>query len=137
MIAELMEQWLGSRLWALIVKETREILRNKHLIFLLLVPPIVELLILGAALDPQVRNLSVGIVDYARSSESRDLAAAITASGIFPASTYFPDQQSLGQQLEQGRVDVGVVIPPELSQELNRAGSAPVQVLVDGANAYA
>ena len=126
-MTKLIELWLGSRLWALIVKEAREILRNAHLIFLLLVPPVIELLVLGAALDPQVRNLSVGFVDYAQSQESRDLTAAITECGIFPASTHFPDQQALGRQLEQGKVDVGVVIPPRFTEDLDRDCIASTQ----------
>ncbi|SRR5579875_51844 len=136
MIAAVVEQWLGPHLWALIAKETREILRNKHLIFLLLVPPIIQLLILGAALDPQVRNLSIGIVDYARSHESRDLTAILTNSGVFPRAAFFDDDRRLGRELERAHVDLGIVIPPEFTDDIDRRTPAPVQVLVDGSDAY-
>src|SRR5688572_3228655 len=72
MIGNIMERIFGSRLIALIVKETREILRNRYLMFLLHVTPIVQLVILAAALDPQVRSLRLGIVDHASTSDSRE-----------------------------------------------------------------
>ena len=82
------ETIVSSHLWALILKETREILRNKYLLFLILVPPTIQLLILGAALDPQVRNLTLATVDHAQTKQSRGLVAALTASGVFPHNTY-------------------------------------------------
>jgi len=136
MFAERLENILGTHLWPLILKETREILRNKYLLFLLLVPPTIQLLILGAALDPQVRNVSLGTVDHAQTQESRDLISSLTASGVFSANKDFSNERVLSQQLEKGKLDVGVVIPPDFTQDLNRHSPAQVQVLVDGADAY-
>src|SRR5215813_12381592 len=100
----IVEQLSATRLWALIVKETREIFRNKYLVFLLLVPPTVQLLILGAALDPQVRTASLGIVDYDQSRLSRDLIESIRGTGLFPDPKYFSDTESLSMQLERGKI---------------------------------
>jgi ABC-2 type transport system permease protein len=136
MITNLLEQILGSHLFALVTKETKEILRNKHLLFLLLVPPILQLLILGAAIDPQVRNLRLGLVDYAQTQESRDLITSLIGSTLFPRVTYLPSQKALGDQLQMGKLNVGLVIPPTFTNELNRHISPQVQVLVDGADAY-
>ena len=127
---------ISSRLWALILKETREILRNKYLLFLLLVPPIIQLLILGGALDPQVRNLSLATVDHAQTTQSRDLVAALVNSGVFRRNTYLVSEENLSHQLEMGRLNVGIVIPPDFTNDLNRGKSANVQVLMDGADAY-
>jgi ABC-2 type transport system permease protein len=126
----------SSRLWALVLKETREILRNKYLLFLLLVPPIIQLLILGGALDPQVRNLSLATVDHAQSAQSRELVAALVNSGVFRCNTYLPNEENLSHQLELGRLNVGIVIPPDFTNALNHGKSANVQVLMDGADAY-
>lgn len=132
----LLEIIISSRLWALVAKETREILRNKFLLFLILIPPTIQLLILGAALDPQVHNLSLATVDHAHTKQSRDLVAALTSSGVFPLNTYLGDEHLLSHQLQQGQLNVGLVIPPEFTTDLNRSKSANVQVLMDGADAY-
>jgi ABC-2 type transport system permease protein len=126
----------SSRLWALILKETREILRNKYLLFLLLVPPIIQLWILGGALDPQVHSLSLATVDHARSIQSRDLVAELVNSGVFRCNTYVADENILSRQLEEGRLNVGLVIPEDFAINLDRGKAAEVQVLMDGADAY-
>jgi len=125
-----------DHLWALILKETREILRNPYLLFLIIVPPTIQLLILGGALDPQVRNLSLGVVDHCHSQQSRDLVASLTNSGVFPKSQTFDDEKLVSQKLEYGKLDVALVIPKDFSSKLSLGKSAPVQVLVDGADAY-
>jgi ABC-2 type transport system permease protein len=127
---------ISSRLWALIVKETREILRNKYLLFLIVIPPTIQLLILGGALDPQVRNLSLATVDHDQTEQSRDLTAALIGSGVFLRNTYIADEQNLATQLGKGTVNVGLVIPSGFTNNLNRGKSASVQVLMDGADAY-
>src|SRR5208282_3009430 len=109
----IIESIAGSRLWALILKETREILRNKYLLFLLLVPPTIQLLILGGALDPQVRSLSLATVDHAQTKQSRDLVASLVSSGVFLRNTNLTNEQILSRQLEKGQLNVGLVIPSD------------------------
>jgi ABC-2 type transport system permease protein len=132
----LVDSIIASRLWALCVKETKEILRNKFLLFLILIPPTLQLLVLGAALDPQVRNLTLATVDHSNTKESRDLVAGLTASGVFPSNTYIADEDLLGRQLDSGHLNVGLVIPATFTTDLDSGRSADVQVLVDGADAY-
>ena len=64
---------LGSRFLALLRKEVQEILRDRQLIKLLLIPPTLQLLVYGFALNPDVRFLPLGVVDHARVSASREL----------------------------------------------------------------
>jgi ABC-2 type transport system permease protein len=130
------ETIVASRLWALVLKETREILRNKYLLFLILVPPTIQLLILGGALDPQVRNLTLATVDHDQSKQSRDLVAELLGSGVFLRNTYLANEQILSSRLATGQLNVGLVIPSDFTQDLNRGKSANVQVLMDGADAY-
>lgn len=132
----LFEKIISSHLWALVIKETKEILRNPHLLFLILVPPIIQLLILGASLDPQVHNLTLATVDHAQTKQSRDLVTELTATNVFPQNTYIADEETLSRQLERGQLNVGLVIPKEFTTDLNRGASANVQVLMDGADAY-
>ncbi len=130
------ESIISSRLGALILKETQEILRNKHLLFLLLVPPTVQLVILGGALDPQVHCLSLATVDHARTKQSRDVVAELVNSGVFRHNTYLSTEDVLARELENGQLNVGLVIPSDFTVDLNHGKSAKVQVLIDGADAY-
>jgi len=130
------EKVKSSRLWALVVKETHEILRNKYLLFLILVPPILQLLILGGALDPQVRNLSLATVDHSRSADSREMLEEVMDTETFNQNEMMKSEDALSDELERGRKTIGIVIPSDFSSKLKDGKSAQVQVLVDGADAY-
>ncbi|WP_416666178.1 ABC transporter permease [Egbenema bharatensis] len=124
-----------SRFWALTIKEINQILRNKQLIFLLIFPPTVQLLIYGAALNPEVQFLKLGVVDYAKSQTSRELVAAMTENQIFVPELYLFSERELGEAVRQGNVTTGLVIPPEFDRRLVNGETAEVQVLIDGVDA--
>lgn len=131
-----LERLLGCRLWALVLKETRELLRNKYLIFLIVIPPVVQLLILGGALDPKVNNLSLATVDLDKTSHSRELVSALLDTTVFESESSFKSKKELQKKLSTGSYDVGIVIPEDFSRSFRLGETAPVEVLVDGADAY-
>jgi ABC-2 type transport system permease protein len=78
----------------------------------------------------------LGIVDYARSPESRELVSALTENQVFEVANYSPNQQALGQQVETGKIAVGITIPSEFNRNLDRKLPTKVNVLLDGVDAY-
>jgi len=107
-----MDNWFfESRFWALVRKEINQILRNKQLVILLIFPPTLQLLIYGFALNPEIHFLKMGVVDYAQSYESRELISSFTENHIFTLETVLLSEKELGQQVEQGKLTIGVVIP--------------------------
>ncbi|MGJ5675195.1 MAG: ABC transporter permease [Nostochopsis sp.] len=123
-----------SSFWALVRKEFWQILRNKQLIILLIVPPTVQLLIYGTVLNPDVNNLRLGVVDYANVEASRELVTAITSNRVFILESVPVSEQELSRQVEEGKLDIGVIIPPEFPRQLAKQ-SANIQVFIDGVNA--
>lgn len=124
-----------GRFWALVVKEVNQILKNKQLLFLLIFPPTLQLVIYGFALNPDVQNLKMGIVDYANTSSSRELVSAFTENRTFVAEQYMTSEQALGRQVEQGKITAGVVIPPDFDRDLSQGQPTEIQVLIDGVDA--
>ncbi|MCU0571274.1 MAG: ABC transporter permease [Oculatellaceae cyanobacterium Prado106] len=129
------DRLFNSSFWALAIKEVTQILRNKQLIFLLIFPPTVQLLIFGFALSPEVHFLKLGIVDYANSQTSRELVTALTENRIFLAQDYLFSEQLLGEQVRQGQLTAGLVIPPDFDRQLSQNQAADIQVLIDGVDA--
>lgn len=126
---------LSSRLWPLILKEIRQILKNKQIIFLLLFPPTVQLLVFGLALNPEVTGLSLGVVDYDNSLRSRDFVTTLVENNVFEIAPYASRTDELGQQVRTGQISTGLVIPPNFEQHINAGQSVDVQVLIDGVDA--
>ena len=126
---------LDHRLLGLIAKETRHILRDKHLLFLLIFPPTVQLLLLGAALDPGVHAVKTGIVNSGNSPLSRRLVDSIRSDSNFRCEVFPATEQQLEREIQNGLIKVGVVIPADLETAVDDE-NARVTVLLDGTDAY-
>ena len=129
------QNFFNSRFWALVLKEVNQILRNRQLLVLLLVPPTIQLLIYGYALNPDVHNLKLGVVDYARVEASRELISALTENRTFIVDSYPSSERELSQQVETGQLTAGIVIPPNFHRQLGKGEPAEIQVLIDGVDA--
>jgi len=125
---------LGYRMRALILKEFRQILRDRRLAFSLILPPTLQLLLFGFALNATVSNLRMGVVDDSRTPESRELVATMTESKSFQnAGTYF-DINELSKKIADGDLDAGLVIPYDYARDLQRGRPVTVQVLLNAMN---
>lgn len=100
-----------TRLRALFFKEFNQIRRDRRLVFSLIVPPILQILLFGFALDADVNNLRIGLVDLSRTPESRELISAITTNRVFQMAGYYASVNELEGELNRGRLDIGLVIP--------------------------
>jgi ABC-2 type transport system permease protein len=127
--------FFASRFWSLVQKEIRQILRNKQLLVLLIFPPTIQLLVYGFALNPDVHNLRLGVVDYAQTAASHGLVSAFTENRTFRLAQPLFNEAELGRQVETGQLDAGVVIPPEFSRNLAKNQPSEIQILIDGVNA--
>src|ERR1700685_1910852 len=93
---------IGYRMRALILKEFRQILRDRRLAISLILPPTLQLLLFGFALTATVSNLRLGVVDDSRTPESRELVATMTGSKSFKgAGTYF-DINEMSKKIADG-----------------------------------
>ncbi|MGA7938112.1 MAG: ABC transporter permease [Kovacikia sp.] len=127
--------FLDSRFWALAQKEINQILRDRQLLVLLIVPPTVQLLLYGFALNPDVQHLKLGVVDYAHVSASRELVSALTENQIFVIDTYPASEKQLAKLVEEGKLTAGMVIPPDFNRKINDGKSADIQFFIDGVDA--
>src|SRR5437762_3430298 len=75
---QLLNKILNLRLWSLFVKEFHQIRRNRRLVVLLIIPPTLNIILFGLALNPTLENLLLGVVDESRTPQSRELVSAFT-----------------------------------------------------------
>ncbi|XGV96519.1 MAG: ABC transporter permease [Leptolyngbya sp. BL-A-14] len=124
-----------SRFMALVRKEINQILRDRQLLVLLIIPPTVQLLLYGFVLNPDVHYLKLGVVDYANVSASRELVSALTENHIFVVKSYPSTEAELSRQVETGKLTAGIVIPPEFRRDISQNKTAEIQVFIDGVDA--
>ena len=125
----------GGRFWALALKELRQIRRDRRLAISLIVPPTLQILLFGFALDAKVRDLRLGVVDESRTAESRELISVLTQNPAFRLAGSYATPETVGRELGIGRLDVAVVVPYDFARRRARGRPATVQVLLNAANA--
>lgn len=123
------------RIINLIKKEFIQILRDKSLLPIVILLPVVELFLFGYALSQDVRNLPVAVIDHDKSRESRELYGKIDATSTFNVLYYFDDVDEGKAMMDRGKTSMILVIPPDFSAEVNSINeSAKVQVILDGSD---
>jgi ABC-2 type transport system permease protein len=124
-----------SRLRALVHKEFAQIRRDKRLAVSLIVPPTLQILLFGFALDSTVSNLRLGVIDWSRTPESREMISTLTESKSFKLGGDFASVHDLEAAISRGKLDAGIVVPYEFARELQRGTPVDVQILLNAANA--
>ena len=132
---KLIKRLLTSRIWTLTKKEINQIFRSKQVLVLLIIFPTLQLLIYGFALNPDVHYLKLGIVDHANTHESRKLVSILTENRVFVVEKYMSSEQELGEQVREGKLTAGLVIPPDFKHDISQDKTSEVQVVVDAVDA--
>jgi ABC-2 type transport system permease protein len=127
----LLNKIFGARIWALFLKELKQIRNDKRLIFTLIIPPTIQLIIFGYALNPEVTNLRLGVVDESRTAASREVISAFVESHSFRIKGYYLSTEDLGQSLSKGDLEAGLIIPVDFAKKRERGVTAQVQFLLD------
>ncbi|HWL61342.1 MAG TPA: ABC transporter permease [Steroidobacteraceae bacterium] len=121
------------RLSAVMVKEVRQLRRDRITLAMILGIPVMQLVLFGYAINLNLRGLAAGIADQANSSASRAVVMDMVASGVIEPRLAASTPQQLTDALRRGEISVGVVVPPDF--EARRfEGREAVQVLVDGSD---
>ncbi len=118
----------------LLQKEFRQIFRNKALLPLLFVVPIMQLLILPLAADYEVKNINIAIVDHDHSTYSQKLVAKIGASGYFKLMGYTRSFNEAFKQIEADQSDLILEIPHGFERNLIREEEQQLFLAINAIN---
>lgn len=112
-----------SRLFALLLKEFKQTLRNKHLLYLLIVPPVIQLLILAASLAPQLHHVRLAFCDLSHSSAGRNLKEVLAGSRVFDLLDCASPEE-LTKFVELKKASAGVLIPDNFERAVFQAAKS-------------
>ena len=125
---------MWERIRVIIIKEFRQALREPRMRVVLLVPPVLQLIVFGFAVNLDITNAQLAWMDLDRSSASTDLRAAFDASPTFTVSRVITSEREVQDVLDRGEVMAVVRVLPGFEKEVKRGQTTAVQVLVDGTN---
>ncbi|HEX2929783.1 MAG TPA: ABC transporter permease [Candidatus Binatia bacterium] len=123
----------AGRVWSLVKKEARQVVRDPSSIAIGIVLPVVLILLFGYGLSLDVTNTPVAVVLEDPSPAATELAASFQLSSYFDAHLMTSMRQAQELMLER-KVDGIVRIRPDFGRRLSQ-GNAEVQLLVHGVDA--
>ena len=119
-------------LWPVCRKEFTHISRDPMTLFFALAIPLLQMFLLGYAVDTNVRQIPTVVMDESRTQESRQFVEKLVASDVFRIMKAVDSNDQLYGEMRAGRARVGVKIPYDYARQLQSGSTATVLVLVDG-----
>ncbi len=116
----------------IIRKEFQQLRRDRRLLPMIFLSPVLQIALLGYAANMDVNNIPLAVCDQDHSVESRDLVTTFLKSGSYAASASVPDAASAERSIEEGKASLALVIPPGYGRSLAGTSTASLQLLADG-----
>ncbi|WP_226065266.1 ABC transporter permease [Kaistella polysaccharea] len=121
-------------LFILIKKEFLQIFRNKSILAIIFVMPVIQLVILPLAANYEIKDIKIAVVDHDKSTQSRELIRKITASGYFKIMDYGENYNDAYQEVEKDKIDLILEIPNNFEKDLVRENNDKVLIAINAIN---
>jgi len=115
-------------------KEFRQIRRDKRALGILIFIPAALLILVGYALNFDVKHLRLAVYDEDNTRTSREFVNSFVHSEYFEYKYHALSKRELDEVLNDGTAHLALVIPRDFSQNLLSGRQATVQVILDGSN---
>jgi len=123
-----------ARIKQMLIKEFIQVFRDKRTRFVLLGPPIIQMLVFGYAATFEIHHVPTVVLDLDHSQESRELISRFSSSPYFDVQRQLTDYRQVGDLIDRGKATVGLEINAGFAQNLRKGQTAPLQVIVDATN---
>lgn len=125
------------RLFRMIWKEMVHLKRDRVSLTMMIAIPVVQLTLFGYAINTEVKNLSLVVIDPNPSSDSRYIVESFVNTGYFSFAGYINCYDELRLLLDENKVRAGLVFPPDFKSRFRANKSVSVQLIVDATDPLA
>ncbi|AHM55996.1 ABC-type multidrug transport system, permease component YbhS [Peptoclostridium acidaminophilum DSM 3953] len=94
--------------------------------------PLIFIFLFGYAVNTDVENIDMAVLDMDKSMESRELVKKFEASNYFVPSVYVKNTGEIERLIDTGKVKCAIIIPSGFSKTVNGFGDSSVQLIIDG-----
>jgi len=120
---------------ALIKKEMIQVVRDRNMLRMIFIMPLIQLALLGYAVNTDVKNIDTAIYDFDRSELSRRYVQAFTPGNYFIAGASEIPLVNLDEGFKTNRYNIALIIPTDFSKKLGQKSPVAVGLIADGSNA--
>ena len=123
-----------QRIRAIVVKEVRQLSRDRLTFGMIVGIPVMQLLLFGYAINTDVRHLSAGLVDLSSTVASRQVVLDMANTQVIDINYQASDTKELESLMRAGKISVGIFIPSDYERRLQQPDRSAIQLLVDGSD---
>lgn len=125
-----------NSLFAIMGKELRQTLRDKRMVGLLVVAPLIQLIVLGYAVNMDIERVPTVIADEDLTPQSRKIADELTAGDSFLRVGRVASGKAAMELVKRGKATLAIVLPRGFSARRTQGKPAHLQVVVNGGDSY-
>src|SRR5262245_28333095 len=109
-----------QRILYLIQKEFRQVFRDRAMVLIMFLAPVIQTIVLGFAMNTDVKNVKLLIYDADNSAASRELCRRFVHNPYFNFVGYAQGSADIHHALQNWRTQIGIFIPIDFDERLVR-----------------
>ena len=118
----------------LLRKEFRQIFRNKSILAMILIGPMMQLIVLPLSASYEIKNINLAVVDHDHSTFSRALVQKITSGNYFQLQYFGENYKEAYDVLEKEKADLILEIPNQFEKTLVKENQEKVSISINAIN---
>ena len=123
-----------TRIKHMIRKEFIQAFRDRRSRMLIFLPPLIQLMVFGYAVNMDIQNIRLGVMDLSRSQESRAVVESFDASRYFSVVRIIGHEGEIRDILDRGAVEAVLKISSDFTKRIKREENTTIQLIIDGTN---
>lgn len=123
-----------QRIFAVVLKEVRQLRRDRLTFGMIVGIPVMQLLLFGYAINTDVRHLPAAWADLSATTASREFLRELGNSQVIDLRYRADSAEAIERMMREGRVSVGIYLPPDFERRLQQPERAAGQLLIDGSD---
>lgn len=113
-------------------KEFRQIFRDRPMMGIIFIVPLVQLLILAFAITTDVKHIKMSVVDFDKSAISREIINAFSQTERFDIKDFTQDLHRIDNDMRSWKTQIALVIPAGFSKDMQRGAKPQIHISADG-----
>ena len=123
-----------ERIRHMLIKEFIQVFRDPRMRGVVFLIPCIEVLVIGYAVNMDVRHVLTAVYDLDQSEESRELISRFVRSGCFDAVDYVGDDRQAQDVIDRGKAQIVLRVNHGFAADLHAGRTARVQAILDGSD---
>lgn len=117
-----------------VVKEFKQIYRDKRTLLVLFGMPIIQMILFGFAIRNEVEDAKIMVLDGSRDQVTRQIISKVDASNYFTVEGEIQRFDEIEKLFREGEIDEVIVFEQNFARKLKRGEQPQVKIISDASN---